>query len=57
MRKFKSQGQAQRFLSCHDVVNNIFRLGRHSMKAINYRIFRDREFAEWDEASCVQNLA
>jgi putative transposase len=22
MRKFKSQGQAQRFLSCHGVVNN-----------------------------------
>ena len=29
MRKFKSQGQAQRFLSCHGVVNNLFRLGRH----------------------------
>ena len=27
MRKFKSQGQAQRFLSCHGVVNNLFRLG------------------------------
>jgi len=29
MRRFKSQGQAQRFLSCHGVVNNMFRLGRH----------------------------
>ncbi|MFT5693971.1 MAG: putative transposase, partial [Oceanicoccus sp.] len=26
MRKFKSQGQAQQFLSCHGVVNNLFRL-------------------------------
>jgi hypothetical protein len=38
MKKFKSQGQAQRFLSCHGVVNNLFRLGRHLMKASNYRI-------------------
>ena len=29
MRRFKSHGQAQRFLSCHGIVNNLFRLGRH----------------------------
>jgi putative transposase len=57
MRKFKSQGQAQRFLSCHGVVNNLFRLGRHSMKGSHYRIFHDRAFVEWGRASCVQNLA
>jgi putative transposase len=57
MRKFKSQGQAQRFLSCHGVVNNLFRLGRHLMKASNYRLFRDRSFVEWITVSCVQNLA
>jgi putative transposase len=56
MRKFKSQGQAQRFFSCRGVVNNLFRLGRHSMKASNYRVFRGRAFVEWDRASCVQNL-
>ena len=57
MRKFKSQGQAQRFLSFHGVVNNLFRLGRNSMKGSHYRIFRDRAFVEWGRASCVQNLA
>jgi putative transposase len=57
MRKFTSQGQAQRFASCHGVVNNLFRFGRHLMKASHYRIFRDRAFVEWDRASCVQNLA
>ena len=45
MRRFKSQGQAQRFLSCHGVVNNLFRIGRHVMNAHNYRIFRKRAFA------------
>ena len=56
MRKFKSQGQAQRFLSCHGVVNNLFRFGRHLMQAKDYREFRDRAFFEWNRASCVQNL-
>jgi len=31
MRRFKSHGQAQRFLSCHGIVNNLFTLGRHKM--------------------------
>ena len=56
MRKFKSQGQAQRFLSCHGVINNLFRFGRHLMQAKHYREFRDRAFSEWMKASCVQNL-
>jgi putative transposase len=57
MRRFKSHGQAQRFLSCHGTINNLFRLGRHLMKAHHYRIFRERAFAEWTRVSCVQNLA
>ncbi len=56
MGRFKSQGHAQRFLTGHGIVNNLFRLGRHVMKAKNYRILRDRSFLEWDRASCVQNL-
>ncbi len=56
MRRFKSQRHAQRFLACHGVVNNLFRLGRHMMKAKNYRTLRNRSFNEWDRASCVQNL-
>jgi putative transposase len=56
MRKFKSQGQVQRFLSCHGVVNNLFRLGRHLLKSTHYRALRDRSLAEWDRVICVQNL-
>jgi putative transposase len=47
MRRFTSQRQAQRFLSCHGVVNNLFRLGRHLMRAKNYRTLRERAFNEW----------
>ncbi len=57
MRKFKSQGQAQRYLSYHGVANNLFRLSRHLMQAKHYRVFRDRSFSEWMQVSCVQNLA
>ena len=56
MRKFKSQGQAQRFLSCHGVINNLFRPRRHLMQAKHYRLFRDRSFREWERVSCIQNL-
>jgi putative transposase len=57
MRRFKSQGQAQRFLSCHSVVNNLFRFDRHLTQAKHYRTFCDRAFYEWSLVSCTQNLA
>ena len=31
MRRFKSPGQAQRFLSAHGPINNLFRVGRHML--------------------------
>jgi putative transposase len=57
MRRFKSRGQAQRFLACHGIVNNLFSLGRHKMQADNYRILREQAFSEWTRVSCVYNLA
>ena len=56
MRQFKSLRQAQRFLSCHGVINNHFRQQRHLLKANHYRFFRDRAFDEWAEVTCAQNL-
>lgn len=55
MRLFKSHGQVQRFLSCHGVVNNLFRPGRHLMQAKHYRLFRERSFVEWGRVTCIQN--
>ena len=54
MRKFKSMRHAQRFLSVHGPITNLFRLCRHGIKAKHYRIFRDRAFATWREVTCVQ---
>jgi putative transposase len=50
MRRFKSTGQAQRFLNVHAAVYNLFNLGRHLAKAKYYRKFREGAFAEWSRA-------
>ncbi len=52
MRRFKSPGQAQRFLSVHSQVHNLFRVGRHLMKARHYRTFRIRSFETWQQVTC-----
>ncbi len=51
MRRFKSAHQAQRFLSAHAAVYNLFNLGRHLISARHYRSFRQRAFASWEYAT------
>ena len=53
MRRFKSTQQAQRFLSIHAMVYNLFNLGRHLVSAKNYRMLRQRAFASWNYAAAV----
>jgi len=48
MRRFKSTRQAQRFLSVHAAVYNLFNLGRHLVSASHYRDLRQGAFASWD---------
>ena len=50
MRKFKSVGQAQRFLGAHAAVSNLFNLGRHLVRAEHYRNLRESAFADWSRA-------
>ena len=50
MRKFKSVGQAQRFLGAHAAVSNLFNLGRHLIGAEHYRNLRISAFSEWSRA-------
>ena len=47
MRGFRSDGYAQRFLSVHGQFHNLFRLGRHLLRATNYRVLRSRAFGTW----------
>jgi putative transposase len=47
MKRFKSAGQAQRFLSAHDPINNLFHLRRDHVTATEYRAARTRAFEIW----------
>ncbi len=49
IRRFKSMGQAQRFLGAHASVHNLFNLGRHLVSANHYRNSRQRAFASWKQ--------
>ena len=53
MRRFKSATHAQRFLSVQGVVLNLFRVGRHLLRAVHHRLLRTRAFGVWREATCV----
>jgi putative transposase len=50
MRRFKSTGEAQRFLGTHAAVSNLFNLGRHKVGSQHYRDLRINAFAEWSRA-------
>jgi putative transposase len=50
IRKFKSVGQAQRFLGAHAAVSNLFNLGRHKVSALHHRDLRISAFNEWSRA-------
>src|SRR4051812_33825408 len=47
MKRFKSAGQAQRFLSAHDQINNLFHLRRDHITASQYRAARTQAFQTW----------
>ena len=53
MRRFKSVGHAQRFLSVQGLVQNLFRVGRHLLRAGHHRVLRTRSFCVWDAVRCA----
>jgi putative transposase len=50
MRRFKSMRQAQRFVSSHAAVQNLFNLSRHLVGAQHYRSLRTSAFEAWSRA-------
>jgi putative transposase len=53
MRRFKSMAQAQRFLSVHGLTQNLFRVGRHLLRAVNHRMLRSHAFLVWNAVTCA----
>ena len=57
MRRFKSAGHAQRFLSAFEPIRGQFRLGRHKQPAADYRAQRNERFRAWNEVTGAQLAA
>ena len=57
MKRFKSPRQAQRFLSAHDQINNLFHLRRDHVTADQYRADRTQAFQTWAEVTDAAALA
>ena len=53
MRRFKSAAHAQRFLSVHGLVRNLFHVGRHLLQAAHHRVLRTRSFLVWNDVTCA----
>jgi len=53
MKRFKSARQAQRFLSIHDPISNLFHLRRHRLTAADYRRARTAAFETWVDITSV----
>lgn len=56
MRRFKSVGQAQRFLSAFGIITAHFQVGRHLYKAHGYREVMKSRFAVWQEVICAEAI-
>jgi transposase-like protein len=53
MQRFKSQGQAQRFVSTHGAIYNNFNIERHLISRKTMRRFRSSAMEEWLAASAA----
>jgi putative transposase len=53
MRRFKSHGQAQRVLSVHSQVHNLFHVGRHLYKSLPLSDVSGPRLSAWSAATCA----
>ena len=53
MRRFKSPAHLQWFASVHGAVQNLFRVGRHLLRAVHHRLLPTQAFAEWNLVTCA----
>ncbi len=57
MRRFKSAGHVQRFLSAFSIIASHFKPRRHLLTAMSYREEMQSRFETWAEVSCVRMVA
>jgi putative transposase len=56
MQRFKSSGQAQRFLSAHAFIHGHFHPRRHLLAANAYRETRFAAFDVWHQETCARHM-
>ena len=54
MKKFKSPGHLQPFLSIHDPIANLFYLPRHEMPSTDFREMRSLAIQTWRDIAQVE---
>jgi putative transposase len=54
MRRFKSPGHGQRFLSAFGIINSHFRVGRHLYRASAYREVMRSRFNTWEKVIRIE---
>ena len=57
MKRFKSAGQARRFLSARDGINNLFLLRRSQVPTAQHRAAASQAFQAWAEVTGVAAAA
>jgi putative transposase len=57
MKRSRSARHAQRFLSAHHQINNLFLLPRHRMTATDYRAERAHAFDAWHDVCGIKLAA
>ena len=57
VQRFKSPQHAQRFLSSHGQIHNLFQLRRHLLSASDYRAARDRASQTSHDAAGIARAA
>ncbi len=53
MKGFKTMAHAQRFLSIFNSIRDLFSVGRHQLKAGDFRILLARRLDEWRNVTQV----
>ena len=57
MGRFKSPGQAQRFLSALEPIRGHFHSHQHKLTATEYREIMSQRFESWQEMTCLDHTA
>ena len=48
-----STGRVLAHYAVHGLIQNLFRVGRHLLRAVNHRLFREQAFGVWNAVTAI----